>query len=79
MNTPADAAPAYVKTLDEMLGQGLLTREQHADIGAWIAQARTPELIMQMPAPLWRALELASVLMNIDADLRRAPSFEADL
>jgi hypothetical protein len=34
---------------------------------------------MRMPAPLWRALELASVLMDVDADLRQPPLFEADL
>jgi hypothetical protein len=62
-----------VQTLDEMLSRKLLTAEQHAEIGAWIAHARTPEAIRQMPAPLWRTLELASVLMNVDADLTQAP------
>ncbi len=76
MDSAAPAGKGYVKTLDEMFGKGLLTREQHADIGAWIAQARTPERILQMPAPLWRALALASVLMNVDDDLMRPPSFE---
>lgn len=33
---------------------------------------------MQMPAPLWRALELASVLMNVDADLQQPSLFESD-
>jgi hypothetical protein len=62
-----------VQTLDEMLSRSLLTPDQHAAIGAWIAQARTPEAIQRMPAPLWRSLELASVLMNVDADLTQAP------
>ena len=60
-----------MQTLDEMLSLNLLTPEQHFEIGAYIAKARTPELIMQMPASLWRTLELASVLMNVDADLTR--------
>ena len=47
--------------------------EQHFEIGAYIAMARTPELIMQMPASIWRTLELMSVLMNVDADLTRPP------
>ncbi|MCU0920861.1 MAG: hypothetical protein MUF16_11055 [Burkholderiaceae bacterium] len=68
-----------MKTLDEMLSLRLISREQHEEIGAWIAEARTPQAIMQMPAPLWRALELASVLMDVDADLRQPPLFEADL
>ena len=67
-----------MKTLDEMLGLQLISREQHEAIAAWIAEARTPEAIMQMPASLWRALELASLLMNVDADLRQPPLFEAD-
>jgi hypothetical protein len=62
-----------MQTLDEMLSLNLLTPEQHFEIGAYIAKARTPELIMQMPASLWRTLELASVLMNVDADLTRLP------
>jgi hypothetical protein len=62
-----------------MLSLRLISREQHEEIGAWIAEARTPQAIMQMPAPLWRALELASVLMDVDADLRQPPLFEADL
>ena len=68
-----------MKTLDEMLSLRLISREQHAEIGSWIAEARTPQAIMRMPAPLWRALELASVLMEVDADLRQPPLFEADL
>jgi hypothetical protein len=62
-----------VQTLDEMLSRSLLTPTQHAQIGAWIAQARSPERIRQMPAPLWRTLALASVLMDVDADLTRMP------
>ena len=68
-----------MKTLDEMLSLRLISREQHAEIGSWIAEARTPQAIMRMPAPLWRALELASVLMDVDADLLQPPLFEADL
>lgn len=62
-----------MQTLDDMLSRRLLTPAQHADIRAWIAQARTPEAILQMPAALWRSLELASVLMNVDADLTQPP------
>ena len=62
-----------VKTLDEMLSLNLLSAVQHAEIAAWIAQARTPEGIMRMPAPLWRSLEVASVLLNVDADLLQPP------
>lgn len=62
-----------MQTLDEMLSRSLLTPTQHAQIGAWIAHARSPERIQQMPAPLWRTLELASILMDVDADLMRNP------
>lgn len=62
-----------MQTLDEMRDRGLLTSDQHAEIGAWVGQARTPEAIMAMPESLWRTLELASVLMDVDADLRREP------
>lgn len=62
-----------MQTLDEMLNRKLLSPSQHAEIGAWIAQARTPEAIRRMPASLWRKLELASVLMDVDADLTRPP------
>jgi hypothetical protein len=68
-----------VKTLDEMLSRRLLSPQQHGEIAAWVAMARTPEAILQMPAALWRTLELASVLMNIDAELLQPPLFEADL
>ena len=47
-----------MQTLDEMLTLNLLTAAQHAEIGAWIAQARTPEQIMQMPPALWRTSRL---------------------
>ena len=67
-----------MQTLDEMLSRKLLTPLQHAEIGAWIAQARTPEAIQQMPEPLWRSLALASLLMNLDADLTQPPLLSAD-
>lgn len=66
-----------MKTIDEMLHLDLLTAEQHGAISAWVAQARTPEAILRMPATLWRAIELASVEMGIDADLTRPPPFAA--
>jgi hypothetical protein len=61
-----------------MLDKRLLSTDQHRDIGAWITQARTPQAIMEMPAPLWRAFELASVLMNVDAELQQPPLLEFD-
>ena len=67
-----------MQTLDDMLNLKLLTADQHAEIGAWIAQARTPEAIMEMPASLWRTLELASVLMGFDADVSQAPLLQLD-
>ena len=66
-----------MKTLDEMLNRRLLTRAQHADISSWVAAARTPEGILAMPEPLWRTLSLASVLMNVDADLTQPPALDA--
>jgi hypothetical protein len=51
---------------------------QHAQIGAWIANANNAEQILEMPAPLWRTLELASVLMDVDADLRQTPQWVGD-
>nr|WP_207185104.1 hypothetical protein [Rubrivivax gelatinosus] len=60
-----------------MLSLNLLTPAQHTEIAAWVAHARTPEAIMAMPAPLWRTLELASVLMNVDADLLQPPLLSA--
>lgn len=56
-------------TLDEMLSLHLLSPDQHAEIRAWLRHARTPERILAMPPHLWRVLELASVLMDVDADL----------
>ena len=67
-----------MQTLDEMLSLHLLSAEDHASIAAWIAEVKTPEGILAMPAPLWRALELASVLMNFDADVTQAPQLTAD-
>ena len=67
-----------MKTLDEMLSRCLLTRDQHAQIGAWLRHARTPEAIMQMPPSLWRRLELASVLIGFDADLAQPPPLGRD-
>ncbi|MEJ6000698.1 hypothetical protein [Paucibacter soli] len=63
-----------MQTLDEMLALSLLTPAQHAQIHAWAHHAKTPERIMnEMPAHLWRALELASVLMDFDVGLAGAP------
>ncbi len=67
-----------MQTLDEMLHRKLLSPAQHAEIGAWVAQARTPERILQMPNALWRTLSLASVLMDVDADLTQPPLLRAD-
>jgi len=64
-----------METLNEMRRRHLLTADQHAEIGAWVAQAKSPEAILAMPVPLWRALSLASVLMNVDAELTQPPSF----
>jgi hypothetical protein len=58
-----------MQTLDEMLSLQLLTPDQHAEIHAWAHRAKTPEKIMQMPQHLWRALELASALMDFDTGL----------
>ena len=63
-----------METLDDMRDRRLLTPEQHARISAWVASSRTPEAIMTMPSELWRALALASMLMNVDADLTRPAS-----
>ncbi len=62
-----------MQTLNEMLNRKLLSPSQHGEIAAWIARAKTPDAIQQMPTPLWRALALASVLMNVDADLTQQP------
>ena len=62
-----------MQTLDDMLALKLLTPDQHHELSAWGVHARTPEKIMQMPPHLWRTLELASVLMDFDADLTQPP------
>lgn len=62
-----------MQTLDEMLALSLLTPDQHAEIHAWAHRARSPERIMkEMPAHLWRALELAAVLMDFDVGVDAA-------
>ncbi|MBS7778985.1 hypothetical protein [Acidovorax sp. CCYZU-2555] len=66
-----------MKTIDEMLHLDLLTPEQHHEIGAWIAQADSPEEILKMPAQLWTAMERASEVMGIDKDLLRPPALDA--
>jgi len=63
-----------MQTLDEMRDRHFLNADQHAEISAWVSQARTPEAILAMPAELWRSLELASVLLGVDADLQREPA-----
>lgn len=67
-----------MKTIDEMRHLALLSDDQHRQISAWIERARSPEDILNMPAPLWRALERASAIMGIDDDLMRPPAFDAD-
>lgn len=71
---PARIDEPLMETLDDMRDRRLLTLEQHAEISAWVASSRTPEAIMAMPPELWRALALASMLMNVDADLTRPES-----
>ncbi|CAN7445570.1 hypothetical protein LJR118_002956 [Acidovorax sp. LjRoot118] len=66
-----------MKTIDEMLHLELLTHEQHFEISAWIARSASPEEILQMPAPLWQAVERASQTMGINEDLSRPPSLDA--
>jgi hypothetical protein len=67
-----------VKTIDEMLSLNLLSTQQHHEIASWVRTAGTPEAIMAMPPRLWHAIELASMVMNIDADLTRPPSLGAE-
>ena len=55
-----------MQLLDEMLALKLLTPDQHSEIGDWVRQARTPDRILQMPAHLWRALESASVILDLE-------------
>jgi len=57
-----------MQLLDEMLSLNLLTPDQHPEIGAWVSHSKTPDKIMQMPPHLWRALEMASLLMDFDVD-----------
>ncbi len=68
-----------MNTIDEMLSLDLLSTEQHREITAWLRTGKTPEAIMAMPPHLWRAIESASLVMNIDADLIRPPLMDADL
>lgn len=68
-----------MKIIDEMFILDLLSAQQHREIALWVRQARTPEAIMAMPPHLWRAVEAASVAMNVDADLTRPPWLGADL
>ena len=65
-----------MKTIDEMLNLDLLTPEQHAEISAWIARSASPDEILQMPAPLWQAVERASKVMGTDEDLLRPPALD---
>jgi hypothetical protein len=67
-----------VKIIDEMLSLDLLSPQQHREIACWLRASTTPEAILAMPPPLWRALEAASLVMNIDADLIRPPLLGAD-
>ena len=68
-----------MQTLDEMLKRHFLNPDQHGQICAWIAAAKTPQAILQMPSELWRTLELASVLMDFEADMARPPPLGAAL
>jgi hypothetical protein len=67
-----------MKTIDEMLNLALLSPDQHQQISAWIARADSPDEILKMPAPLWKAVERASAIMGIDDDLVRPPALDAD-
>ena len=66
-----------MKTIDEMLHLDLLSREQHQQISSWIAKADSPEAILQMPGPLWQAVERASQIMGVNQDLLRPPALDA--
>ncbi len=68
-----------MNTIDEMLSLDLLSAEQHREISAWLRAGKTPEAILAMPPHLWRVVESASAVMNIDADLTRAPALDAGL
>jgi hypothetical protein len=63
---------AIMHMLDEMLSLNLLTPDQHVEIGAWVRSAKTPDKIMQMPAHLWRALEMASLLIEFEGEASSA-------
>ena len=67
-----------MKIIDEMLSLDLLSVQQHREIALWMRGARTPESILAMPPHLWRAIEAASVAMNLDADLTRPPWLGAE-
>lgn len=67
-----------MKTIDEMLNLALLTPDQHQQISEWIARADSPDEILKMPTPLWKAVERASAIMGIDDDLVRPPALDAD-
>ena len=67
-----------MKTIDEMLHLDLRTHEQHLQISHWIQDAQTPEAILQMPAPLWQAVERASQVMGVNEDLLRPPALDAE-
>ena len=45
-----------MKTLDDMRELRLLSTDQHRQIAAWVAGAKTPQAIMEMPPHLWRSL-----------------------
>jgi hypothetical protein len=77
--TVAAGHTGHVKIIDEMLSLDLLSTQQHREISLWVRAARTPEAILAMPPHLWRAIEAASVAMNVDADLTRPPWLGADL
>ena len=66
-----------MKTIDEMLNLDLLTQEQHGAISAWITRSASPDDILQMPAPLWQAVERASEVMGVNEDLLRVPALDA--
>lgn len=74
---PQDLRETTMKTIDEMLNLALLTPDQHQQISRWIARANSPDEILKMPPPLWRAIERASAVMGIDEDLTRPPALDA--
>ncbi len=66
-----------MNTLDEMLSLDLLSAAQHREIRTWLRSSKTPAAILAMPPHLWRAVEAASVAMNLDADFTRPPALDA--